>query len=121
MLSGASLATPGRARAFVRRHSTAWGVSAAVVSSLELIVSELATNAVRHTRSRHIKLRLTLSKGKVTVAVTDSGPRHPLQSSAPEDESEHGRGLFLVEALSDSWGHEAHGDGSRVWAAIRAR
>ncbi|MBQ0984406.1 ATP-binding protein [Streptomyces sp. F63] len=69
----------------------------------------------------HIRLRLTLSAGKVTVAVTDSGPRYPMQSSAPEEESEHGRGLLLVEALSDSWGHEAHGDGSRVWATMRTR
>lgn len=66
VLSGTSLATPARARAFVRRHSTGWAVGAAVVSSLELIASELATNAVRHTRSRRVKLRLTLSNGEVT-------------------------------------------------------
>lgn len=77
-----------------------------------LVVSELATNAVRHgrARGRDFRLRLTLypQVPALRVEVTDARPdrRPPLPGtlSPPDSGLDSGRGLLLVEALSTHWG-----------------
>ncbi|MFD6292384.1 ATP-binding protein [Streptomyces sp. NPDC060205] len=73
----------------------------------EHIVAELAANAVTHGRvpGRDFRLTLYVIGGTLRIEVTDArgdrrtlGPQHP----GPADES--GRGLVIVEALSDRWG-----------------
>ncbi|MEW1868236.1 ATP-binding protein [Streptomyces caelestis] len=77
-----------------------------------LLVAELAANAVRHgrVRGRDVVLRLTLHPEDATlrIEVTDARPdRHPPTPGAlapAEPDTESGRGLLLVEALSTRWG-----------------
>ncbi|MFI7322411.1 ATP-binding protein [Streptomyces venezuelae] len=52
-------------------------------SSIELVVSELVTNVVRHARGTLCSLRLQARKDVVTVAVSDADPRPP-QERAPD-------------------------------------
>jgi len=86
--------------------------SSAVVDVVELMVSELATNSVRHANS---DFELTIdSKDQIRIEVRDSGGGAPkLRSPALLDAS--GRGLRIVEAMSDAWGILPTSDGKTVW------
>lgn len=95
-----------------------------------LIVSELATNAVRHSASReaggHFDLLLEARPGWLLIKVVDQGAptRSARVALADEDESledyyrESGRGLSIVEQLSDKCGHEQHPDRAVWWAEL---
>jgi anti-sigma regulatory factor (Ser/Thr protein kinase) len=70
-----------------------------------LLVSELATNVVRHTGAGEfvIELEHDPAEGKVWIGVTDSGTGLPILR-APSLTAEHGRGMQLVSTLADRWG-----------------
>ncbi|GAA0619556.1 ATP-binding protein [Streptomyces crystallinus] len=71
------------------------------VDDVVLVVSELGTNALTHTVGDALRVMLTVTEGRVTVAVTDSGgtPQGPKVTEAAE-EAIHGRGLSIVMALA---------------------
>jgi hypothetical protein len=56
----------------------------------------------------------------VAVIVTDSSPVPPVRHD-PADESEHGRGLNIVEALSTEWGWRPGDPGKVVYAILAAK
>jgi len=70
-----------------------------------LLVSELATNAVRHAGTPQfvIEVQLPAGDGPVWVGVTDTGTGSPIPQQ-PDVTAEHGRGLQLVATLADRWG-----------------
>ena len=87
---------------------------------LRLLVSELVTNSIRHAGGDerswiHLIVKIIPSL-RVRAEVRDYGPG--FQPDVPEhvddDQLIHGRGLFLVEHLADSWGVEMHGL-TKVW------
>jgi anti-sigma regulatory factor (Ser/Thr protein kinase) len=83
----------------------------------ELLVSELATNAVVHARGRY-RLSLCLAAGRLRCTVADEGPDLPRTHGESSDaDSENGRGLLLVDALADRWGSGCveDGVGKEVW------
>jgi anti-sigma regulatory factor (Ser/Thr protein kinase) len=95
------------------------GNPASLVEAVELMVSELATNCIRHERtSFHITIRG--STQEVRVEVTDSGSGAPrMRSPGPDEPS--GRGLQIVDMLSDSWGVEPElPTGKTVWFTMPA-
>ena len=81
-----------------------------------LLLSELVTNAVRHTRGPRVEVELTLD-GIVVAAVYDDSPDKPSPRRAGPDDT-GGRGLALVERLSDRWGIERLAHGNRVWFQV---
>jgi anti-sigma regulatory factor (Ser/Thr protein kinase) len=86
----------------------------------ELIVTELVTNAVRHGPGGPVQLALEGGGSAIRGQVADPGPgirKQELVSRRAIDEG--GRGLFLVDALSDSWG--LSDDQSRVWFEVSAQ
>jgi anti-sigma regulatory factor (Ser/Thr protein kinase) len=103
------------ARAFVRRTLGSWKM-ASLTADVELLASELVTNAVLHARTA---LRLTLRHDEtgLTVSVLDGNMRLPAVAGIPE-QATSGRGLVLVERLADAWGVEQNEDGKTVWARI---
>ncbi|MFF0295512.1 SpoIIE family protein phosphatase [Kitasatospora sp. NPDC004614] len=97
---GVTEAEVGRARSLVRDQLAAWQLTA-LTETVELLVSELVTNAVRVARSE-VQLQL-IRVDKLLVEVSDDN--HNLPSLEPADSlSEHGRGLNLVSKLSEKWG-----------------
>jgi anti-sigma regulatory factor (Ser/Thr protein kinase) len=80
-----------------------------------LIVSELATNALVHTDGQ-VRLDLTLLDDRVRVSVTDSSPRTPVKPTSIGWEATGGRGILLVEAMSETWGTVPVSGGKQVWA-----
>jgi anti-sigma regulatory factor (Ser/Thr protein kinase) len=109
------------ARRRVRTRLREWGVTDGVRDDTEMVVSELFTNAVRHTTSERITCGLSFTRGIVRVEVTDQGSflTEP-QQCAPGVDEEGGRGLLLVGALTASWGvHSGEaGRGRTVWAEL---
>lgn len=111
-------ASASAARKLVRTALDAWGLGELAEDS-SLIVSELATNAVRHTRSRYMRVTVTRpSPGWVRVAVVDKSRTMPQPRPASETDT-GGRGLAVVDAFSDRWGTDRLPWGKRVWAELR--
>ncbi|MFB9464219.1 ATP-binding protein [Streptomyces cinereospinus] len=108
----------GEARAEVRRQLEIWGLADRdglgedLVGTAELLVSELATNALLHAASR-FRLTLSAAHGVLRCEVFDGGRRVPQVLDAGTSES--GRGMFLVQALARRWGCHQDGPGKTVW------
>lgn len=86
---------------------------------VELMVSELSTNAVKHAQSPFNVTVLT-EEDRVRVEVNDEGERAPVpRHPAPTDTT--GRGLVIVQALSDEWGVDLHDGDKTVWFTLRMR
>ena len=91
-----------RARELARKALTDWGL-ADHTDLAELVVSELATNALRH-GAGPITVRLTYTQeGDLWLEVHDHGPGRPVPQKTTADD-EQGRGLALLDALMDLHG-----------------
>ena len=107
--------TVGSVRAMLRRLAPAWAFSA-IVDTVELIASELVTNALVHSQD-HAWFSLALDDQVVRLTTVDASKEKPEPRIAgPDDES--GRGLALVQALCFRFGVEHLDGGKRVWAEI---
>jgi serine phosphatase RsbU (regulator of sigma subunit)/anti-sigma regulatory factor (Ser/Thr protein kinase) len=104
-------AAPGRARKLARRALSRWGLEE-LSDSMELLVSEVVTNAVRYAE-RPVTLRL-LRTDVLRCEVGDDSPQLPRQRRA-RDTDEGGRGLFLVNRLARRWGATRLSTGKVVW------
>ncbi|WP_406176988.1 SpoIIE family protein phosphatase [Streptomyces sp. NBC_00996] len=104
------------ARRFTARTLRRWKVEEAADAVL-LVVSELVTNALVHTQGP-VRLDLTLRGDRVRVCVSDSSPRAPAKPVIVDWESTGGRGLLLVEAMSESFGTVPVAGGKQVWSEL---
>ncbi|HET6561018.1 MAG TPA: ATP-binding protein [Marmoricola sp.] len=102
-----------QARAFVREHLVEHGLDG-LVEDVGLVVSELATNAVRHTGTP-FTVFLRGAPQWVVVGVEDGSARVPQQVTA-EPLDLGGRGLDIVDQVSRDWGVRAGGRSKAVWA-----
>jgi Histidine kinase-like ATPase domain len=107
---------PGFARRMVVRTLRRHGHRGALVDDVALVVSELATNAVRHAATP-FSLVLEVRGATVRVAVHD---HTPLRTDTPHwyliPQPLHGLGI--VAAIASRWGVEARHDGKVVWADL---
>jgi anti-sigma regulatory factor (Ser/Thr protein kinase) len=108
---------PAAARAAVRRH-LAGHVGATRLGEASLVISELVTNALVHGRGE-IDLRLQHEGETVRGEVIDHGAgfEYEVRERGPGDVS--GRGLFLVDALTNRWG--IHEGTTHVWFELGGR
>ena len=87
-----------------------------------LCVSELVTNAIEHSLSAvpgaTVTVTFCASAREVLVQVRDDGGRAAPQVRELGPESEHGRGLQLVAALTDRWGSAAGPEGRVTWCRL---
>ena len=84
--------------------------------NLELVVTEVVANAVRHSGSREdIKLALTPKDGYLCVRVTDDGAGLVPRPAAMDSDEGAGFGLFIVERLTRRWGVTREDGRTRVW------
>ncbi|MFG2553833.1 ATP-binding protein [Streptomyces sp. NPDC048581] len=104
-------------RRILRLYLTAWGMDD-LFDRASLALTELIANVVRHCPDRRatvLILRLPEERG-LRVEVTDTSPRPPL-STAVDELVEGGRGVAIVEAVTDRWGWvpAAERPGKTVW------
>ncbi|MFJ6392777.1 SpoIIE family protein phosphatase [Streptomyces sp. NPDC091972] len=102
----------GRARAVVREQLHDWGL-ARLADGAELMVSELVTNAVRHSHRRPVELRLVREDTLLCEVDDDDHDLPNLLSAGPTDEQ--GRGLRVVSTLAREWGASRTKAGKTVW------
>jgi anti-sigma regulatory factor (Ser/Thr protein kinase) len=103
------------ARKFVRDCLLADHVNTDV-DLVVLLVSELATNAIRHAGSI-FDVWVEVLLPCVRVGVDDPSPVIPAPRAA-DNTALGGRGLALIEAMADRWGAETTSGGKRIWFEI---
>jgi anti-sigma regulatory factor (Ser/Thr protein kinase) len=88
-----------------------------LLSAVELMVSELATNSIRHAKSS-FRITITREPGQVRVEVSDfAGGMPTLKSPGPDEPT--GRGLRIVSLSSDTWGiTQSAGPDKAVWFTV---
>ncbi|MFD3902957.1 ATP-binding protein [Streptomyces sp. CB04723] len=90
------------------------------LGTLELLASELATNAIVHGRpsaDASIRVVVDARPGRTRIEVHDSCTRAPYVRPV-STLSERGRGLLLVRRLAASWGYVDRLDSKYVWTAV---
>ncbi|MFF3350046.1 SpoIIE family protein phosphatase [Streptomyces sp. NPDC002779] len=102
----------GRARAVVREQLHDWGL-ARLADLTELLVSELVTNALRHSHGRPVALRLVRGDTLLCEVDDDDHELPTLMNAGAGDEL--GRGLRVVSTLAREWGTSRTGAGKTVW------
>jgi anti-sigma regulatory factor (Ser/Thr protein kinase) len=112
------------ARGHARNVLHEWAIGGDAADAVELVVSELVTNAVQATQRLSaaiplpVRLRLTDQAACVLVEVADGSPGTPL-AHQPDPEGDSGRGLMLIAAVSAGWGYYASdGIWKVVWATV---
>lgn len=112
----AEAASVSEARLFVRARLRDHGL-AAIEGDVQLVVSELATNALTHAGTPFV---VTVHRDELTLFLTvrDGSPVHPavvkVEAMAPG-----GRGISIVDALSQAWGSvDQPGAAKSVWASF---
>ena len=133
--SSLELAALPNAVPLARCHTNAflrsWLLPPEVIETAELLVSELATNALPRNQAHHGStrtypeladvqrcwLRLRLTDQALVIEMRDTDPRPPVRQWATDD-AESGRGLLLIEALSHQWGYYYEGPYKIVWCEV---
>lgn len=98
---------------------------AALTETVELLVSEIVSNAINASARvpcpPRIRFWLASDRRSVLIQVWDSDLHHPVRQD-PRSDAEAGRGLLLVEALSEQWGsYLMDGQSGKIVWAICAR
>lgn len=107
------------ARAHLRATLEVWGLPA-LRDVGELVVSELVTNAVLHSGAPTLlTLRHDRATARLSVGVADGSSRQPAPRAAGDD-ALGGRGMHIVEAVSERWWVAPRGGGKTVWAELAA-
>ncbi|MBB5777125.1 ATP-binding protein [Nonomuraea jabiensis] len=100
------------ARRLTRDKLADWGFDDQIEVA-ELLVSELVANALDHAHGQ-VHLGLSAENGLLRCEVEDENPQLPTMRTVDLD-AERGRGLFLVDTLSGSWGGTPTPRGKAIW------
>lgn len=109
------------ARRAMARAAELWRLDREITDTALLLVSELATNAIRH-GTPPVRLSLRLEEDTLRVEVTDSSPALP-RLGRPGPDQTGGRGLQIVQQLAAAWGATASRTrlGKTVWFEMLSR
>jgi anti-sigma regulatory factor (Ser/Thr protein kinase) len=119
-----SVHSAAEARDFSAAVLAEWGLET-LCGDVQLVVSELVTNAVVHgsppgdAEACAVELRLARGPNRVECTVADASPQAPRPAPLGDD-AESGRGLRLVEFFSGHWGWNRSERGKGLWATFAA-
>ncbi|MGW6493896.1 ATP-binding protein [Nonomuraea angiospora] len=113
----ADLGSVRTARRLTRDKLADWGFDDQI-DVAELLVSELVANALDHAHGQ-VHLAFSAENGLLRCEVEDEDPQMPTMRTVDLD-AERGRGLFLVEMLSGSWGGTPTPRGKVIWFELPA-
>nr|WP_188268048.1 MULTISPECIES: ATP-binding protein [unclassified Streptomyces] len=100
-------------RRILRLFLTRWELDP-VYESAALALTELVSNVVRHVPDRRCSILILREPYGLRVEVADTVPG-PVPAKAADPLDDGGRGLFLVEAVTDRWGAQEQAGGKTVW------
>jgi len=93
------------------------GLPGNLVDDIVLMVSELATNSVTHAKS-DFSIGVEFDASTVRIEISDRGPDLP-RKRRPHVDEPYGRGLHIVETLSEGWGVDLLPDGGKtIWITV---
>lgn len=102
-------------RRILRMYLASWGLGG-LTHAAELALTELVANVVRHVPGRACSVLILCGPDGLRVEVSDGCPSPARVSDAAADGlTEGGRGLLLVEAVTDRWGSDPRPTGKTVW------
>ncbi len=114
MIDTRTFPSAARSVKHARRFAVQRIANPATADAVSLMVSELATNCVRHANS-DFTITITIDATGLRVEVSDQGDGEP-QLRHPGPTEPTGRGLHIVASLADDWGTRTnHNGGSTVW------
>ncbi|MFJ4683876.1 ATP-binding protein [Streptomyces sp. NPDC091377] len=91
-----------------------------LIDSVGLVVSEMVTNALRHSGTCEIRLVLDVQDGFLTVVVIDGMPGKATPITPAAVTSESGRGLLIVQSVAEdhggTWGVSE--SGAQTWCQL---
>jgi anti-sigma regulatory factor (Ser/Thr protein kinase) len=108
---------PSRVRQWMTARLRDWAVPEPVIGAAILCTSELTTNALLHAGTP-AQVHIDLSAERLLVSVADTGTRGSVTRARTDTLSSRGRGLGLIEELSDTWGTDPSVRGATVWFEI---
>ncbi|MEU4221159.1 SpoIIE family protein phosphatase [Actinoplanes sp. NPDC026623] len=114
MLVAAEPTGPSRVRQWMSARLREWSVPEPVIGAAILCTSELTTNALLHAGTP-AQVHIDLSAERLLVSVADTGTRGSVTRARTDTLSSRGRGLGLIEELTDAWGTDPTVRGSTVW------
>jgi serine phosphatase RsbU (regulator of sigma subunit)/anti-sigma regulatory factor (Ser/Thr protein kinase) len=117
MLVPAEPTGPSRVRQWMSTRLREWSVPEQVIGAAILCTSELTTNALLHAGTP-ARVHIDLSTQRLLVSVADTGTRGSVTPTKADTMSSRGRGLGLIEELSDAWGTDPSVRGATVWFEI---
>jgi anti-sigma regulatory factor (Ser/Thr protein kinase) len=108
---------PALARDHARRLGSTW--STELLELVLLVVSEAVTNAVRYGHG-HVELSIRVRRDRIRIEVSDGNPNPPVRGGSPDGLGDGGRGLYLLDALTDAWGTQPRSTapGKTVWLEL---
>ncbi|WP_418955634.1 ATP-binding protein [Streptomyces tritici] len=118
----------GQVRRIVSAHLRYWHLDA-LIDHAALGLTELLTNVHRHAQpDKKCTVEVELLMDRLTVSVQDHDPRLPSDTAgadsgdgeASDPYATSGRGLAIVEAVSESWGVRPKGTGKVIWFTLPA-
>ncbi|MFI1802735.1 MULTISPECIES: ATP-binding protein [Streptomyces] len=109
------------ARRLVRIALATWGLEE-LVDDASVIVTELVSNAADHGRLPSIRVIVSRPSAHcVRIGVVDRSKELPMMRTDSNGEQTRGRGLLIVDALTEQWGTELYRWGKQVWGDIHVR
>ncbi|MFI5972691.1 ATP-binding protein [Streptomyces sp. NPDC051452] len=112
------LTSAAQARGLVTGQLDDWHLTD-IADTAALLVSELVTNALRHTRGP-LRLNLQVRDGRLRCEVEDTDSDGPVRRTVDTD-AEGGRGMELVDLLAEAWGGTRTPTGKTVWFELTAQ
>jgi anti-sigma regulatory factor (Ser/Thr protein kinase) len=88
------------------------------LGDVELLVSELATNSIRHGGAADVSVEAAVTPERVRVRLCDPGEGFVPREPRPHPDGSGGYGLLLLDRLADRWGVQRDG-GFCVWFEIQ--
>jgi anti-sigma regulatory factor (Ser/Thr protein kinase) len=121
-----TITLPGNARSVASGRRFVRETLGSLHPALERValgVSELATNAIKHTpsgRGGQITIAIIAAESVVRAEVTNDGRAITKPRARKDTEAENGRGILIIETLAEAWGVIEHADMTTVWAEFHA-
>lgn len=109
------------ARRLVRTALAAWNLEDQI-DAATVIITELVSNAVNHSRLPSIRVIVSRpTEYRVRLGVVDRSKVIPMMRTDSNGDQIRGRGLLLVDALTDLWGTDLYHWGKQVWGELRTK
>ena len=100
-------------------RSTLHSIDTDLVEVAAILTDEMVANAVKHGQPP-ISLAIESDREGIVISVADSGPEFP-EARTVSRTAENGRGLMIIDILSDEWGVLPLYQGKQVWFRLHVR